>query len=304
MPSLRDLPRPQANDPLPLVIYHARCPDGFAAALAAWRLWGNAAQYLPLNHEQISDVAQLPAIDGRCITVLDFSLPAPLLQAMAARAARLVLIDHHRSAADALAGVTACGHLFFDMTQSGAALAWAYFWPEEPQPALVAYVQDRDLWRWKLPDSGAYLAALDMEPWDFARWDALTRLDGDATAAMVTRGAAMEAKFQALAQQLADTAQPVCLGEQAGLMANVPGAFQSLVGDLLAARSGSFALLWTVDQLGVVKCGLRSRAPFDCIALAQAFGGGGHPQACGFRLPVARLPELLGGRLVLADALS
>jgi nanoRNase/pAp phosphatase (c-di-AMP/oligoRNAs hydrolase) len=45
-----------------------------------------------------------------------------------------------------------------------------------------------------------------------------------------------------------------------------------------------------------VKAGLRSRSDFDCIPLAQSMGGGGHAQACGFRMPIARLPELLSGR--------
>jgi len=45
----------------------------------------------------------------------------------------------------------------------------------------------------------------------------------------------------------------------------------------------------------VVKCGLRSRSGFNCIALAESMGGGGHAQACGFKMPYARLPELLSG---------
>lgn len=39
----------------------------------------------------------------------------------------------------------------------------------------------------------------------------------------------------------------------------------------------------------------RAQRNFDCIALAESMGGGGHAQACGFRMPVARLPELLTG---------
>jgi len=78
-------------------------------------------------------------------------------------------------------------------------------------------------------------------------------------------------------------------------MVNVPSAFHSLVGDLLCKQSGTFALLWTVDKPGVVKCGLRSRSGFSCIPLAESMGGGGHAQACGFKMPVARLTELLGG---------
>jgi hypothetical protein len=37
---LQLLVAPRHDDPAPLVLYHGRnCPDGFAAALAAWRFW-------------------------------------------------------------------------------------------------------------------------------------------------------------------------------------------------------------------------------------------------------------------------
>ena len=80
-------------------------------------------------------------------------------------------------------------------------------------------------------------------------------------------------------------------------MVNAPSAFHSLVGDLLCQASGTFALMWAVDKAGVVKCGLRSKPGFNCIELASSMGGGGHAQACGFKMPLTRLPELLLGEL-------
>ena len=79
-----------------------------------------------------------------------------------------------------------------------------------------------------------------------------------------------------------------------GLMVNAPGMFHSLVGDILSAKTGTFALMWSAGEKGV-KVGLRSQRNFDCIALAESMGGGGHAQACGFKMKVERLPELLGG---------
>jgi nanoRNase/pAp phosphatase (c-di-AMP/oligoRNAs hydrolase) len=80
-------------------------------------------------------------------------------------------------------------------------------------------------------------------------------------------------------------------------MVNAPGVFHSLVGDILSRKSGTFALMWTVDKAGVIKAGLRSQPGFNCIPLAESMHGGGHAQACGFKLPGARLPELLSGVL-------
>ena len=72
--------------------------------------------------------------------------------------------------------------------------------------------------------------------------------------------------------------------------------FHSQIGDILARQSGTFALMWSASEQGV-KVGLRSRSEFNCIPLAESMGGGGHAQACGFRMGIARLPELLCGTL-------
>ena len=290
---------PDKNDPRPLVIYHGRkCPDGFAAALAAWLYFAGQAEFLALDHGDIRGVEDLPALAGRAVYVLDFSFAEHILRDIDARAAKLVMLDHHLSAAEQLVGFDCrSGVVHFDSSKSGARLAWEFFHPHQPVSDLVRYVEDRDIWAWQYPDSAGFLAALDMEPFDFERWHAISQFDAVQQAAFIDRGSAMDAKFQQLAMQIAESAQPVTFNGIAGLMVNAPGIFHSQVGDLLSQKSGTFALLWTVDKTGVVKCGLRSQRDFSCIALARSMGGGGHAQACGFKLPNQRLPELLGGGL-------
>jgi hypothetical protein len=105
----------------------------------------------------------------------------------------------------------------------------------------------------------------------------------------------MDEKFGKLAADIAQGAQAITFNGQTGLMVNAPGVFHSLVGDLLSKKSGTFALMWSATQGGVVKVGLRSQRSFDCIPLAESMHGGGHAQACGFRMDPVRLPELLSG---------
>ncbi|RCX09745.1 DHH family phosphoesterase [Extensimonas vulgaris] len=296
--SLLPLPvAPSVDDPRPLILYHGRrCPDGFAAAFAAWLLYGARAEYVALDHGDVRSLDDLPPLDGRAVYVLDFAFAPELLHAIEARAARLVLLDHHKSAADQLRGY-AGRHavLHFDMRKSGARLAWEFFQPQVPVPALVRYIEDRDLWKWEFPESAAFLAALDLEPQDFARWQEIAAFTPEQLAAFTARGAAMDEKFRKLAADIAEGAQPLVFNGIAGLMVNAPGMFHSLVGDMLSARSQTFALLWSAGDKGV-KAGLRSQRNFDCIPLAESMGGGGHAQACGFRMGVERLPELLSGR--------
>ena len=296
---LDQIPTPSPNDPQPLVIYHGRnCPDGFAAALAAWLFYAGQAEFLALDHGDVRSLEDLPAVAGRAVYILDFSFAEPVLRGIDERAARLVMLDHHLSAAEALSGFRCrCGGIHFDMNKSGARLAWEYFQPNQPLPDLVRFVEDRDIWVWQYPQSAGFLAALDMEPFDFARWHAITRFDAAQLDAFMARGCAMDDKFNKLAEQIARAAQAVTFNGIPGLMVNAPGMFHSLVGDLLSRKSGTFALMWAVDETGLVKCGLRSQRDFSCIALATSLGGGGHAQACGFKLAPQRLSELLGGHL-------
>jgi len=296
---LRLLVAPDKNDPTPLVLYHGRsCPDGFAAALAARLYYGDAVECLGLDHGDIKTVDDLPPLQGRAVYILDFSFDAPILKDIEQRAAKLVLLDHHKSAAEKLTGFACrCGVVHFDMGKSGARLAWEFFHPDATLLDLVKYVEDRDIWAWKYPESAAFLAALDMEPFDFVRWAQIAAFTRSELEAFMARGQAMDEKFAKLAADLAEGAQPVAFNGQQGLMVNAPGVFHSLVGDLLSRKSGTFALMWNAGKGGVIKVGLRSQRGFDCIPLAESMGGGGHPQACGFKLPAERLPDLLAGRL-------
>jgi hypothetical protein len=291
------LVHPDKNDPRPLVLYHGKsCPDGFAAALAAWLFYEGQAEFVGLDHGDTKSVADLPDLVGRAVYILDFSFSADILRAIEERAAKLVMLDHHKSAADQLEGfVCCCGVVHFDMKKSGSRLAWEFFWPEQPAPDLVRFVEDRDIWVWQYPESAAYLAALDMEPFEFARWKEIVAFDAVQTSHFIERGHAMDEKFSQLAAGIAESAQALNFNGLNGLMVNAPSVFHSLVGDILSHKSGTFALMWTVDKNGVVKAGLRSQRGFNCIPMAESMRGGGHAQACGFKLPGVRLPELLSG---------
>lgn len=296
---LQLLVAPDKNDPQPLVLYHGRsCPDGFTAALAARMYYGTTVQCVGLDHGDVKTLADLPVVDGRAVYVLDFSFGEELLRSLEQRAAKLVLLDHHKSAAEKLTGFSCrCGVVHFDMTKSGARLAWEFFHPETPVPDLVRYVEDRDIWTWQYPESAGFLAALDMEPFDFERWAQIAAFTPAELESYMARGQAMDEKFAKLASDIAEAAEPVVFNGEQGLMVNAPGVFHSLVGELLSKKSGTFALLWTVGKAGVVKVGLRSQRGFDCIPLAESMGGGGHAQACGFKLPADRVQSLIAGRL-------
>jgi len=174
-----------------LVIYHGECPDGFGAAFAAWLKLGDSAEYLPYQYGMVS-----PDVTDKSVFILDFSFDRQTMEAMDAAAAKVVLLDHHQTNVNAMQGFRcSCGQVHvgpdsrptaaqlsehpsgreslvvLDVTHSGAHLAWEYFHPGAPVPAMIANIEDRDLWTWRYGDAARhYLAHLDELPKDFAVW--------------------------------------------------------------------------------------------------------------------------------------
>ena len=66
---LQLLVAPDRNDPDPLVLYHGKgCPDGFAAALAAWTFYEGRVQCLGLDHGQAAPASVQRVRGGVAIT--------------------------------------------------------------------------------------------------------------------------------------------------------------------------------------------------------------------------------------------
>ena len=174
-----------APDGVDVVIYHGPgCPDGFGAALAAWLRLGDSACYVPVEHGP--KVALPEGLEGKRVVVLDFAFSEPLTRELRARAAALLVLDHHASAEAALASLPAENKVF-EMKQSGATLAWDYFHgegsgsalgaagrvacaPRDATPLLFRYLEDRDIWRWGMWQAEAFCAGFDMLEKDFAVW--------------------------------------------------------------------------------------------------------------------------------------
>ena len=153
----------------PLVLFHGGCNDGFCAAWIYRRYVNPHTEFKAVQYN-----TDPPATAGRDVVILDFSYEREQLTAMRDRARSLLVLDHHETAAEALAGLDYC---VFAQDKSGARMTWEYFFDPRSEvriddvPWLVSYTEDRDLWRWALPDSKAVNAALASYPRDFAVWD-------------------------------------------------------------------------------------------------------------------------------------
>jgi oligoribonuclease NrnB/cAMP/cGMP phosphodiesterase (DHH superfamily) len=271
--------------------YHAGCPDGLGAAWSVWRAWGGSARYLPRGHEDVVDAA---AHEGALVVFVDIAPGNEELRALAQRAARVIVLDHHVTARErfendlglqnSLAGR---GHqIHFDLSHSGAILAWQHFHPDRPAPDLLRYVEDQDLWSWKLPASEEVNAAISSYPRDFESWDELAARP---IAELAAEGTPILRATRIEVERALQSAHPVSVGSRRAEAVNAT-LHRSKIGHELAKRA-AFKLPWglvyrvTGERVDV---SLYSIGDLDVARIAQAYGGGGHANASGFSVTLQR----------------
>ncbi|HVJ31601.1 MAG TPA: phosphohydrolase [Terriglobia bacterium] len=248
-----------------------------------------------------------PDVTGRDVILVDFSYKRPIIDAMATQARSLLIIDHHKTAAEDLAGIQpvfgmgwdrhqdnviqdACeglsGKLYclFDMSRSGAGLAWDFFFPQG-RPKLIDIVEDRDLWLFKYPYTRAVNAALFSYPYDFDVWDRLYIQAGEDLPDLVRQGEAIERKhFKDIDELLKVLKHRTTIAGHDVPIANLPYTLVSDAGNIMA-QGEPFAACY-YDKPDCREYSLRSGPDgLDVQAIARRFGGGGHEHAAGFRVP-------------------
>lgn len=277
-----------------VVVYHAHCVDGFGAAFAAWCALGNSAEYLPVSYSE--PMPEIP--DGARVYIVDFSWPfdheaREQLLALAARC-ELTVLDHHKTAREALEGLD---FAHFDMSKSGAVLAWEYFQNVEPAedaygvrgpvPQLLLYIQDRDLWKWELPNSREFSAGLSLVKREFDRWLAIIAPESERRRDIIAEGRISLKRDGILVESMCKRAYQTALTDgkrMVPIMAvNAPVLQSECCHRLLEKFPDHQVVAAYFDENTLRRFwSLRSRPGFDCSVIAKVRGGGGHAQAAGF----------------------
>jgi hypothetical protein len=265
--------------------YHAGCPDGFGAAWAVWKAWGESARYVAIGHD---DVLAAPDCADQLIAFVDIAPNNRLLGELAEVASQVVVLDHHVSAlkrfeseprlADELREE---GHrIHFDLSHSGAVLAWQYFGGEEPTPDLLRYVEDQDLWAWKLDESRQVNAAIGSYP---RRFDVWSELDARQKHELAREGEPIVRANKAEVERVLHTATSITIGRRRVEAVNSTHS-RSSVGHELAKRARHGDPWGCVYRItgDRVHVSIYSIGDFDVSTIAGEHGGGGHRNASGF----------------------
>jgi oligoribonuclease NrnB/cAMP/cGMP phosphodiesterase (DHH superfamily) len=276
------------------IIYHANCADGFAAAWAIWKVLGDQlASYHPAAYgseppEEIKD---------RHVVIVDFSYSRKVLEEIKSKAKSLLVLDHHKSAEESLRDFEGA---HFDMNRSGAGMAWDYF-HEKPRPPLINYVEDRDLWNWKLPYAKELTAMFEIDNQSFQDLSEFnSKLESpEEFQVLVTKGSAVleyknsRVKMLSSKPYMVDISS-ICMLDDLTLQIPCVNSqlFQSEIGNVLAQKH-PMAIVWYRAEDGSYRHSLRSNGKIDCSKIAQFWGGGGHANAAGFTTqePLVRMDD-------------
>jgi oligoribonuclease NrnB/cAMP/cGMP phosphodiesterase (DHH superfamily) len=256
------------------VIYHANCTDGFGAAFSAWKLLGNRAEYHARAHGD-----KPPNVKGKNVVILDFSFNNKTTKKLIKEANNLLVIDHHKSAMVELHDIS---NTHFDMTKSGATLAWEFFHPGKESPKFIQYITDRDLWKWELPYSKEFSAAFDMVPFEFEEFEKFE--DDSVFDDAVKRGSFILAYSKTVVKKVCEKAVSKKYKDMDVLVVN-SSHWMSEIGAKLSPDC-DFALIWYYDHDAQnTRVSLRSfHDHIDVSEIAKDFKGGGHRKAAGFTL--------------------
>ena len=293
-----------------MCIYHGNCADGFGAAWVVRKALGSDVEFVAGIYGQ-----EPPDVAGKDVVIVDFSYKYDILAALARKANSVIVLDHHKSAAEDLArfesfhagveedtrrddGATLLGwktaHVMansqngptiaccFDMNRSGAMLAWDHYFPNQEPPQLLRHIEDRDLWLFKLEGTREIQANLFSYPYDFEVWDQLMAAD---VLTLVSDGAAIERKHHKdVAELVGVTKRRLSIGGFDVPVASLPYTLTSDAGHLMAQGEPFAACYWDTPTGRVFS--LRSTDEgIDVSEIASQYGGGGHRNASGFRVP-------------------
>ena len=262
------------------VLYHADCLDGFAAA---WSVWTKNPgwEYRAVRH------GEPPPVDLKTnVVIVDFAYDHDTMVTMA-ESHRVTVLDHHKTAEAALSSLLETRVISgqFDMTRSGAMIAWDLFVGSKfgPPPGLVA-IQDHDLWQFKHENTREFVASMYSYPFDdFVSFG--KRLY--AFELRVQEGRTIARMLQNQVRQTIDnTCRTMWIAGRLVPVCNAPHFLASDIGNQIS-KSHPFAATYydtAVARVFSLRSSAENPSALDVSEIAEQYGGGGHKHAAGFSM--------------------
>lgn len=294
------------KDKIDTVLYHGSCSDGFGSAFIV-RLYykenygvemANKIQYIPMYYSQKESFEEfLKNMTNKNILMCDFSYPYDKLMMLINVAASFFIIDHHKTAKENL--ISLPDYLkIIDMDKSGVGITWEYFFPNRTLPIFLSYIQEQDLYLFRIEKTVEFITFFYEQEFDFDLWEKYLKKKYINMA--ILKGTEWLEYKNIIIKHAIDRA--ACIMQNinnkwyAIVYSNSP-IFKSEIGNKLFNKFwfADFSVIWDYD-LNHNKTILSFRSTndrVDCSEIAHKYNGGGHrnASACIFYSLVGCLPE-------------
>lgn len=296
-----------------VIVFHAPCPDGFGAAWSYYHyikklgakviggvldaddeleylecdLLGKRIRFIRESHRFEATEKLLKEAGTQQILFADICPPREMLIKCYEHFDSIQVLDHHISAQED------CGDLpytFFDMERSGAGIVWDWFCRDKlnmPRPLLINLIEDRDIYKWQIPNAKELLLVVEMYKRTFPEWDKISaRLMSNYEDCLAEGKSYLRYHDKVIAVlSSANKVHKLQIGKYT-LPALNCNFYQSELGNKLAdANKIKTAAVyyctgkgWNVSLRSIKDIGL------DVSKIAQEYGGGGHKNAAAFQV--------------------
>lgn len=266
-------------------IYHGNCADGFTGAWIVNKVHPDC-EFIPGLYK-----APPPDVSGKIVYLVDFSYKLDVMKEIVSKAKQVIHIDHHITAIQDLESLDSPNlEKFYSIenTESGAMLAWRYFFPKLEVPRFVQHIDDRDRWQFKLPGTREIQANIFSYEYTFDNWDFLMT---QSLEEQIREGTAIERRMaKDIKELMGIVVRRMNIAGHNVPVANIPYQFGSDMCNILA-KNEPFAAYY-YDKPSGREFGLRSNdGGLHVGNIAVQFGGGGHEHAAGFRVTFEQANE-------------
>lgn len=262
-----------------VVVFHKTDQDGFGACWSAWLKFKQKATYLGFDY-----LNELPLdIFNKTIYLLDVSLNPEKAKVLKENNNKIILIDHHLSSLK-LKGVV--DEFVVDIKHSAAVLAYKYFFKKKQVPKLLKYIEDQDIWKFKLPKSREVNIMIDLLDNNFKNWNKFSKIIEKPSEfkKIVKQGKELLKYQKYLVEQIISKATLVEF-EGYKVMAVNSSILISEVGNALCQKHPPFSIIWS-ENGKKKRVSLRSDGSVNVSSIAEKYNGGGHRRAASFILPL------------------
>jgi len=262
-----------------VVLYHNGCTDGFSGAWAARKVFGKKADYIGVKHHEAPPLG----LDDKDVYIIDFSYPENETKKLLEITKSLVQLDHHVTVKEITESIP--DHLYA-LDHSGATLAWQYFFPKEETPTFLKYVEDIDLWKFKMPRAEDFLSFADTISFDFDKFDTIVAdfENEKKRSAYLDRGKNLREYQDKLMSDIIENGEEAIFDGYSALVVNSP-ILRSQLGNEIVKKGYDIGVVWS-DTRDIVRVSLRSDANGEVNVgeIAKKYGGGGHKSSAGIEL--------------------